>query len=54
MPQAPVTTATIASGIDGVPPFDAAGLQSDDYLRFLVEELKPFVDAVPHLSLIHI
>lgn len=45
MPQAPVTTATITSGIDGVPPFDAGGLQSDDYLRFLVEELKPFVDA---------
>ncbi len=45
MPQAPVRTPTIATGIDGVPPFDAAGLQSDAYLRFLVEELKPFIDA---------
>lgn len=45
MPQAPVRTPTIATGIDGLPPFDAAGLQSDAYLRFLVEELKPFIDA---------
>ncbi|MGN6152687.1 MAG: alpha/beta hydrolase-fold protein [Lysobacteraceae bacterium] len=45
MPQAPVRTPTVAVGIDGVPPYDAAGLQSDGYLRFLVEELKPFIDA---------
>jgi len=45
MPQAPVKTATIASGIDGVSPFDATQLQSDAYLHFLVDELKPFIDA---------
>lgn len=45
MPQAPVRAPTVASGIDGVPPFDAAQLRSDDYLCFLVEELKPFIDA---------
>lgn len=29
MPHAPVTTTIITSGIGGVPPFDAVGLQSD-------------------------
>ncbi len=33
----------IPSGIAGMPPFQGPIL-SDDYLRFLVEELKPFID----------
>lgn len=45
MPRAPVTTATVGSGIDGRPIGRAEDIRSDDYLRFLVEELKPFVDA---------
>jgi enterochelin esterase-like enzyme len=45
MPRAPVRTETVGSGIDGRPIGRAGDIRSDDYLRFLVEELKPFVDA---------
>lgn len=45
MPRAPVRTETVGSGIDGRPIGRAEDIRSDDYLRFLVEELKPFVDA---------
>lgn len=45
MPRAPVKTETVGSGIDGRPIGRAEDIRSDDYLRFLVEELKPFIDA---------
>lgn len=45
MPKAPVLTATVDSGIEGGPVDAADDIRSDDYLRFLVEELKPFIDA---------
>jgi enterochelin esterase-like enzyme len=45
MPKAPVRTGTVGSGIIGRPMGRTRDLRSDDYLRFLVEELKPFVDA---------
>ena len=45
MPKAPVRTETVGSGIAGRPIGRAEDLLSDAYLRFLVEELKPFVDA---------
>ena len=45
MPRKPVTGASLATGVDGVPPIPAASISSDAYLRFLVDELKPFVDA---------
>lgn len=45
MPQAAVTTPMVATGVDWMPPFPADTLRSDDYLAFLVEELKPAIDA---------
>jgi enterochelin esterase-like enzyme len=45
MPRAPVTTERVSSGILGRPAGRASDIVSDDYLRFLVEELKPFIDA---------
>ncbi len=45
MPKAPVRTATADSGIEGGPVGAPEDLRSDDYLRFVVEELKPFIDA---------
>ena len=45
MPRKPVTASTLAIGVDGMAPLPAAGIVSDDYLRFLVEELKPAIDA---------
>ncbi len=45
MPKAPVRTATVGSGIAGGPIGRAEDIRSDDYLRFLVDELKPFIDA---------
>jgi predicted alpha/beta superfamily hydrolase len=45
MPKAPVRTATVGSGIAGRPIGRTEDVLSDAYLRFLVEELKPFVDA---------
>ncbi|HJW46870.1 MAG TPA: alpha/beta hydrolase-fold protein, partial [Lysobacter sp.] len=32
-------------GVDGVSPLPAASIVSDDYLKFVVTELKPFIDA---------
>jgi len=43
MPQKAVTTKDIPLG-PGFPAYPASGLQSDAYLRFLVEELKPAID----------
>ncbi|WP_246022883.1 alpha/beta hydrolase-fold protein [Cognatilysobacter terrigena] len=45
MPKAPVAGGSINVGVDGIPPVDAATLRSDEYVRYLVEELKPFIDA---------
>lgn len=45
MPKAPVRTETVGSGIDGGPVFRAEEIRSDAYLHFLVDELKPFIDA---------
>lgn len=45
MPKAPVRTRTVRAGIVGRPMGLASDIRSDDYLRFLVEELKPFVDS---------
>lgn len=45
MPQAAVTAPMVATGVDWMPPFPADSLVSDDYLDFIVEELKPAVDA---------
>ncbi|WP_205289371.1 alpha/beta hydrolase-fold protein [Lysobacter sp. TY2-98] len=45
MPKAPVARSSINVGVDGIPPVDAATLRSDDYVRYLAEELKPFIDA---------
>lgn len=44
MPRAPVRTDTVGSGIEGGPIGRVEDIRSDDYLRFLVEELKPFID----------
>lgn len=44
MPKAPVRTEIVGSGIEGRPIGRAEDIRSDDYLRFLVEELKPFID----------
>lgn len=45
MPRAPVRTDAVGSGIDGRPIGRSEDIRSDAYLRFLVEELKPFIDA---------
>lgn len=44
MPRKPITADSFIPNA-GDPPFPVADLSSDAYLRFLVEELKPFVDA---------
>ena len=45
MPAAPVAGRTFGVGVEGVPAIDAATLRSDGYVRFLADELKPFIDA---------
>ena len=45
MPQAAVTVPMVATGVDWMPPFPADSLVSDDYLDFIVGELKPAIDA---------
>lgn len=44
MPKAPVRTDTVGSGIEGGSIGRTEDIRSDDYLRFVVEELKPFID----------
>lgn len=44
MPKAPVHTETVGSGIEGRAIGRVEDLRSDEYLQFLVEELKPFID----------
>jgi predicted alpha/beta superfamily hydrolase len=45
MPRTPVVGDTVPSGVPGRDPGRTADIVSDDYLRFVVEELKPFIDA---------
>ena len=45
MPRKPVAGDALPSGVDGVPPLPTADISSDAYLRFLVDELKPWIDA---------
>lgn len=45
MPQKAVATPLVATGVEGFEPFPREDVISDAYLRFLVAELKPFIDA---------
>ena len=45
MPKAPVRTETVSSGVEGRLIGRAEDIRSDGYLHFLVDELKPFIDA---------
>ncbi len=45
MPKMPVQTEMVSSGIEGRMIGRAEGIRSDGYLHFLVDELKPFIDA---------
>ncbi|MBM2854942.1 MAG: nplT [Steroidobacteraceae bacterium] len=45
VPQKALTEATPAASLPGVQELIRLPLVSDDYLRFLVEELKPFIDS---------
>ncbi len=44
MPKTPVRTETVGSGVEGRSLARAKDIRSDEYLRFLVDELKPFID----------
>lgn len=44
MPKAPAPAGPVVAGVEAPPMGRAEDLRSDDYLRFLVEELKPFID----------
>jgi enterochelin esterase-like enzyme len=44
MPRKPVQGDALSLGIADMPPLPAADIRSDAYLRFMVEELKPFID----------
>lgn len=44
-PCKPVATASLSTGVDGHGPIARDAITSDAYLRFLVDELKPFIDA---------
>ncbi len=44
MPKAPVRTETVSSGVEGRLIGRTEDIRSDGYLRFLVDELKPFID----------
>lgn len=45
MPQQAVRGEAVATGVDAYQPVPAETIISDSYLRFLVEELKPYIDA---------
>ncbi|WP_187775648.1 alpha/beta hydrolase [Luteimonas suaedae] len=45
MPEKAVTTDAVATGVDGFDPLPRTQVVSDAYLRFLVDELKPTIDA---------
>lgn len=44
MPQKAAAGAMVATGVEGYAPIPTGDLRADAYLRFLVEELKPFID----------
>ena len=44
MPEKAVAGPMVATGVDAFPPVAAGDLHADAYLRFLIEELKPFID----------
>lgn len=44
MPEQAILSDPVATGVEGFAPVPRAQVISDDYLRFLVTELKPFVD----------
>ena len=44
MPKAPVRTEMVGSGIEARPIGRTEDIRSDEYLRFVVDELKPFID----------
>jgi predicted alpha/beta superfamily hydrolase len=45
MPRKPVAGALLPIGVEGMGELPAASIVSDDYLAFIVHELKPFIDA---------
>lgn len=45
MPRKAVAGAVVRMGVEGIPDVRADQIVSDDYLKFLANELKPFVDA---------
>ena len=45
MPKKAVSGEVVSTGVDGYPAFPSADLISDRYLAFIVEELKPEIDA---------
>lgn len=45
MPEKAVATDEVATGVDGFDPLPRTQVISDAYLRFLVDELKPSIDA---------
>jgi predicted alpha/beta superfamily hydrolase len=45
MPRKPVAGDALAIGVEGMGDLPAASIVSDQYLAFLVNELKPFIDA---------
>lgn len=45
MPRQPVVAELVATGVEGFDPFPRDDVVSDAYLRFIVEELKPAIDA---------
>lgn len=44
MPEKVQARGAVSMGIDGVPDVAQSALRADAYLRFLVEEVKPFID----------
>jgi enterochelin esterase-like enzyme len=45
MPRKPVTGGSLQIGVEGMGELPANSIASDEYLAFLVRELKPFIDA---------
>jgi len=45
MPRKPVTGTSLAIGVEGMGDLPASSIVSDQYLDFVIHELKPFIDA---------
>ncbi|GAB3102175.1 alpha/beta hydrolase-fold protein [Lysobacter terrae] len=45
MPRKPVKSESLPVGVEGFTPLARADIASDDYLKFLATELKPFIDS---------